>query len=148
MHRQIFLVGILAISLIGFSLVGDGSAITGHSFDSQFGKSGIIKPGHFLNPQNLAFDSENNLYVTDLGNARVQKFDSNGNFLSEWGSKGTGPGKFGHPSGIAILDDFVFVTDSRNHSVQKFDLDGNFITHWGQYGKDNGSLNSPREITA
>ena len=93
MHRQIFLVGILAISLIGFSLVGDGSAISGHSFDSQIGKSGITKPGHFLNPQHLTFDSENNLYVTDLGNARVQKFDSNGNFLSEWGSKGTGPGK-------------------------------------------------------
>ena len=85
-----------------------------------------LKPGSFLNPQHLAFDSENNLYVTDLGNARVQKFDFGGNFLSEWGSMGSEPGQFGHPSGIAISNEFVFVVDNRNHNVQKFDLDGNY----------------------
>jgi len=147
MHRQISLIVIFSILLIGVSFVGNGFADRAHSFDSDFGKYGISQPGSFLSPQHLAFDSENNLYVTDLGNARIQKFDSNGNFLLEWGSKGSEPGQFGHPSGIAISDEFVFVVDNLNNDIQKFDLDGNFITHWGQYGKDSGFFNSPRDIT-
>ena len=147
MHRQISLIVIFSILLIGVSFVGDGFAESSHIFDSDFGTYGILKPGSFLSPQHLAFDSENNLYVTDLGNARIQKFDSNGNFLSEWGSMGSEPSQFGHPSGIAISNEFVFVVDNRNHNVQKFDLDGNFITKWGSYGNDNGSFKSPRGIT-
>ena len=146
MHLQIFLIGILTISILGLSLIGNGFATGGNSFDSQFGKFGILTPGSFLGPQHLDFDSENNLYVTDLGNARIQKFDSNGNFLYEWGSKGSDSGKFSQPSGIAVSDGFVFVSDSRNHNIQKFDLNGNFVTNWGQFGKDNGSFNSPRDL--
>ena len=147
MHRQISLIVIFSILLIGVSFVGNGFAESAHIFDSEFGKYGILKPGSFLSPQHLAFDSENNLYVTDLGNTRVQKFDSSGNFLSEWGSMGSEPGQFGHPSGIAISNEFVFVVDNRNHNVQKFDFDGNFIAKWGSYGNDNGSFKSPRGIT-
>ena len=147
MHRQISLIVIFSILLIGVSFVGNGFAERAHSFDSDFGKYGITKSGSFLSPQHLAFDSEDNLYVTDLGNARVQKFDSNGNFLLEWGSIGTESGKFGHPSGIVIYDKFVFVVDNRNHNVQKFDLDGNFISKWGSYGSDNGFFKSPRGVT-
>ena len=147
MHRQISLIVIFSILLIGVSFVGNGFAESAPIFDSEFGKYGILKPGSFLSPQHLAFDSENNLYVTDLGNTRVQKFDSSGNFLSEWGSMGSEPGQFGHPSGIAISNEFVFVVDNRNHNVQKFDLDGNFIAKWGSYGNDNGSFKSPRGVT-
>jgi len=118
-----------------------------HNFESEWGTAGISKSGLFLSPQHIAIDSQDNVYVTDLGNARVQKFDSNGNFLTEWGSKGSQPGEFGHPTGIAISDDFVFVVDNRNHDIQKFDLDGNFITKIGGFGKDNGSFKSPRGIT-
>ena len=87
---------------------------------------GISKPGSFLSPQHLAFDSENNVYVTDLGNSRVQKFDSSGEFLTEWGTRGTNNGEFGHPTGIAIFGDFVFVVDNKNHNIQKFDLNVHF----------------------
>ena len=147
MYRQVSLIVISSILLIGVSFVSNGFADSAHSFDSDFGKYGISQPGSFLSPQHLAFDSENNLYVTDLGNARVQKFDSNGNFLLEWGSKGTESGKFGHPSGIVIYNEFVFVVDNRNHNVQKFDSNGNFLLEWGSYGSDNGSFKSPRGIT-
>ena len=147
MHRQISLIVTFSILLIGVSFVSTGFADSAHSFDSDFGKYGISQPGSFLSPQHLAFDSENNLYVTDLGNARVQKFDSSGNFLLEWGSVGTASGQFGHPSGITISGESVFVVDNRNHNVQKFDLDGNFLLKWGSYGNDNGFFKSPRGIT-
>ena len=65
----------------------------------------------------------------------------------EWGSKGSEPGKFDHPAGIVIYNEFVFVVDNGNNNVQKFDLDGNFISKWGSYGSDDGSFKSPRGIT-
>ncbi|MDC0159624.1 6-bladed beta-propeller, partial [Candidatus Nitrosopelagicus sp.] len=146
MHKEIFLIAMLSISLVGMTFVENSFADAGTQFHSTFGKHGISQPGFFLNPQSMAFDSENNLYITDLGNSRVQKFDSNGNFLFEWGSKGSIPGQFGYPTGIAISNESVFVVDNKNNNIQKFDLDGNFITYWGQYGKDSGSFNSPLGI--
>ena len=100
MHRQISLIVIFSILFIGVSFVGDGFADSTHSFDSDFGKYGISQPGSFLSPQHLAIDSENNVYVTDLGNSRVQKFDSAGNFLNEWGNRGTNSGEFGISVGL------------------------------------------------
>ena len=124
MHLQIVLVLALTVSLAGISYIENVDAASGHNFESQWGKAGISKSGFFLSPQHSAFDSENNVYVTDLGNSRVQKFDSTGNFLTEWGNRGTNSGEFGHPTGIAVSDEFVFVVDNKNHNIQKFSLDG------------------------
>ena len=51
-------------------------------------------PGTFRFPHDLTFDSNGNFYVVDAGNARIQKFDSAGNFLMSWGSFGSAPGRF------------------------------------------------------
>ena len=147
MHLQIFLVLALTVSLAGISYIENVNAASGHNFESQWGQAGIFKSGFFLSPQHLAFDSENNVYVTDLGNSRVQKFDSTGNFLIEWGNRGSSDGEFGHPTGIAVSNEFVFVVDNKNHDIQKFTLDGEFISKWGGFGKDNGFFKSPRGIT-
>lgn len=39
-------------------------------------------------------DSSGNVYVADTGNNRVQKFSSDGNYITEWGSAGSGNGQF------------------------------------------------------
>ena len=41
-------------------------------------------------PKGIATDSSGNVYVADMDNNRIQKFDSNGNFITKWGSHGTG----------------------------------------------------------
>ena len=38
-----------------------------------------------------------NVYVADTYNHRIKKFDSNGNFITKWGRKGTGDGQFDRP---------------------------------------------------
>jgi DNA-binding beta-propeller fold protein YncE len=40
--------------------------------------------GMFKNPQDIAVDSEGNVYVADTGNHRIQKFTSEGEFLMAW----------------------------------------------------------------
>ena len=58
-------------------------------------------------------DSSNNVYVTDIGNNCVEKFDSNGNYLTQWGSPGSGNGQFEYPEGIAVdSSNNVYVADS------------------------------------
>jgi len=87
------------------------------------------------------------VYVTDLGNKRVQKFDSDGTFLNAWGSGGTGAGQFNSPIGIAIGENYVFVVDSQLNKIQKFDTDGNFVTQWGKQGDGPGEFLLPNGIT-
>jgi hypothetical protein len=42
-------------------------------------------------------DSEGNLYIADQFNFRIQKFTSDGTFITKWGSEGEGDGQFLHP---------------------------------------------------
>jgi hypothetical protein len=77
-------------------------------FIKAFGKQGS-KPGEFLGPHALAFDSQGRLFVADRSNNRVQIFDKDMNFVDEWRH-------FGRPSGIWILkDDTLVVADSESN---------------------------------
>ena len=111
-----------------------------------FGMQGLVKSGVFTFPQYVAVDDSSNFYVTDLGNARVQKFDKNGEFLTSWGSKGMGNSEFHAPTGIAVGSGYVYVSDHELSFIKKFDLNGNFITSWGQTGSDVTKLKLPSGV--
>jgi tripartite motif-containing protein 71 len=71
--------------------------------------------GQFIDPGVIIVDSEGNTYVTDQGNNRVQKFDSDGNFVTKWGSEGSGEGQFNSPLGISLdFEGNVYVVDTGN----------------------------------
>ena len=68
-------------------------------------------------------------------------------FVSSWGTRGTGPGQFHDPTGIDAVDNNVFVADSRNGRIQVFDLEGNLVRMFGQPGNDLGELGRPMNLT-
>lgn len=84
--------------------------------------------GQFHAPYDIALDSQNNIYVTDVTSSFVQKFDSNGTFLKKWGGLGISNDQFISSHGIAIDDnDIVYVSDHGNNRIQVFDSDGNWL---------------------
>ena len=111
-----------------------------------FGSQGLVKTGAFTYPQYDAIDDTGNIYVTDLGNARVQKFDNTGEFVNSWGSKGTGKSEFHAPAGIAVGNGYVYVADHELNVVKKFDTNGNFISAWGSTGTEAGKLKLPNGV--
>ena len=80
--------------------------------------------------------------MTDIP-VRIQKFDNEGNFITKWGTEGTGDGQFYDSDGIAVdSENNVYVTDWGNDRVQKFDNEGNFITKWGTEGTGDGQFDN------
>ena len=67
----------------------------------------------------MAIDGSGNIYVADAGNNRIQKFDSSGAYLAQWGGPGSGNGQFYNPQGMAIDgSDNIYVHDYDNHRIQ------------------------------
>ncbi|NIM58397.1 MAG: 6-bladed beta-propeller [Candidatus Aminicenantes bacterium] len=56
----------------------------------------------FHSELDVAVDFELNIYVLDVRNHRLLKFDKNGNFIWKAGRKGQGPGEFRNPSEVAV----------------------------------------------
>ena len=104
-------------------------------------------------------DNEGNVYVSEQGNHRIQKFDSEGHQLTMWGSEcnletgdncvdpdNSGPlelgdGQFNVPNGIAVDPwDNVYVADVYNDRIQKFNSNGDYLLSF------EGDLAEPHDV--
>ncbi len=78
----------------------------------------LTSDGRLDDPHGLAVDSLDALYVTEMGTPRVQKFDSDGVFITEFGSDG-GQGQLNAPLGITVAaNGLVYVIDAENGRIQ------------------------------
>ncbi len=66
----------------------------------------------FRNPHALVFDSQGRLLVADRVNGRIQVFDQDGKWLTEYR-------QFNHPSGLFILPDDTLYASDYNSDGQK-----------------------------
>ena len=81
---------------------------------------------------NVAVLGDRSMYVADgYGNARVHRFDANGELEFSWGEPGSAPGQFNLPHGIAVDSaGTVYVADRENSRIQLFSPQGEYRTSW------------------
>jgi DNA-binding beta-propeller fold protein YncE len=80
-------------------------------------------------PTGIAIDFVGNVFVTDTGNDRVIKCDSEGRFLAESGGFGWEAGEFNRPTYIATDNGLnLYVVDAQNKRIQRLDQNLNFVS--------------------
>lgn len=101
---------------------------------ASFGKPGRGQ-GEFFNPRGITASSDGFIYVTDDAD-RIQKFDEQGQFISQWGipmdRDGIGAGELFKPAGIDVDEqNRIVVVDWGNHRAQIFSNEGLFQAVFG-----------------
>ncbi len=128
---------------VAFLLMLPGPAASGMDppqFLLEWGTRGNVE-GQLITPHGISVSADGDVYVADTGNNRIQKFNSEGAFITGWGESGAGIGQFNHPHGIAVAPDGnVYVGETGNARIQKFTSDGAFIRTWGTRGSGNGQF--------
>jgi len=93
-----------------------------------------------VNSNGVTIDSNGNILVCDPSNHKILKFNSEGGFISTFGSKGNGSGQFNVPYGITVNSKGnIIVSDNGNHRIQIFDSEGKFVSTFGSKGNGNGN---------
>lgn len=112
----------------------------------QWGEAGS-EPGQLKAPSGIEIDADDNVYVVDTGNDRVQKFTKDGEYILGWGCSGSEPGQFDRPWGMTIdREGFVYVADYGNDRVQKFTAGGEFVLSFGGAKEDGADLSHPANV--
>jgi hypothetical protein len=152
----------LLVALLCVLSCGALTAAPAVALPERFGTHGSRAGQISANPQGIAVEQESgDVYVADTGNARIDKFGPEGEFLLAWGwgvadgetqalqtctttcfigLEGSGAGEFfGGPEGIGVDNGVlslshgdVYVVDPRNNRVQKFGPNGEFLLMFGR----------------
>jgi NHL repeat len=124
------------------------------------------QPGQFSTPHSIAVDAQNNIYVADRGNRRIQVFDTAGKFVRQFtidvpipqdarpaiGNKPTattGTMAPGAPWAICITpapNQVLFASDAFPGRIYKLTLDGKILGVLGKSGKQLGQFGWIHEI--
>lgn len=90
----------------------------------------------FNRPTNLAFAPNGDFFVSDgYVNSRVVRFNKDGQYITQWGQKGTGDGEFNLVHDITLdSQGRIYVADRNNQRVQVFDQNGKFLSKWTDVG--------------
>lgn len=112
----------------------------------KFGKAGS-KEGELFYPTNMVIGTDSHLYVTEIGNFRVQKFTLDGKFVRKYGEIGDRPGQFARPKGVAVdREGNIYIVDAAFENIQIFDQEGRILLFFGQPGGNREDINLPTAI--
>lgn len=105
-------------------------------FIRHWGSTGT-EPGQFQGVKAIAIDAQGNVYVADSGNKRIQVFDADGTFKSQFGGIGT-------PLAMCMTrgaTQYLYVSHSgdpdgmEDAAIYKVRLDGTVVGKFGSAGK-------------
>ena len=113
----------------------------------RFGRFGAAHR-QFSQPGGIAVVEDDSLIIVDHGNHRIQKFASNGTFITSVGTQGSNPLQFQGPNGITYnyKTGKLYVTEFSGHRVQILNRDLTFFGTFGSQGSGNEQFQNPYDI--
>jgi streptogramin lyase len=89
-------------------------------------------PFDYGDPAVMAFFPNGDFLLADgYWNSRIVRYNARGEYMSEFGELGTGPGQFDLVHGVAIDENHrIYVGDRTNNRIQVFNEQGEFIEEW------------------
>lgn len=96
--------------------------------------------GQFLLPIDLTLVNQE-IYVVDFGNQRIQVFDGQGNYLKILKLEGVN-----QPVQIRLFNDHIYVVDRREAAVFVYDKELKLVRTLGGQGIKKGQLNAPGSV--
>ena len=138
---------------LAFGPGGDVFVVEGHGRGEgrvlRFNKAGDLvtswggngkAPGQFDQPHSLMV-KDNQIYVADRENRRVQIFDLNGKYIKEWAFKGL-------PCGLYLgSDGTMYLASGFAGQILKLDANGKAVGMFGQPGKGLGEFGEAHYMT-
>ena len=104
----------------------------------------------FDKPTGVATDGVN-IYISDFGNHRIQRFDRDLNYISSLSTRDTSDviSRFGYPLDVALseLGD-MFILDGENIRVMKFNAQNIFERAFGDMNAGGGKFQNPVKLVA
>lgn len=100
--------------------------------------------GEFSRPQSMVIDN-GLIYITDACNHRIVVYTTEGKWVRNMGSTGSGLGQFRFPYGLAEDNEgHLIVCEFGNNRVQMIDKEtGRGLKVWGRAGREPGELAYP-----
>lgn len=93
--------------------------------------------GYLHMPNSISF-ADNELYISDFAEGKINVYSQNGDFIRSIGSYGRGIGQFTRPKEIGFdKEDNLYVVDAAFENVQIFNKKGQLLTFFGQPGNMN-----------
>lgn len=144
--RGKMLLCLLSPGLLAFSTVDAGERKGPHVVLT-WGKKGD-KEGEFYSPIGIAINKKDEVFVTDLNNARVQKFSTEGKYLGGFDLPWDTPKRKTCQAGGIALDEKgnLYLSFMSQDKVAVYTEEGKLLRAWGKRGKGDGELHQPGGI--
>jgi len=116
---------------------GDNSVIRYTAAGQELWRVGTHGSGtnQFLNPRDVAVDSQGRVYVADTRNSRIVVLGANGSWLTTF--NGPTGDRISWPMGLTITDDVLYVADAGKKKARAFNLNGTQLNQWTGTGACN-----------
>lgn len=121
-------------------------SVDGKGFIASVGRPGD-GPGEFARAEGIGVDAQDQLYVADSCNHRIQVFSADGKFQRAFGRAGQGMGELSYPYDIRVdAQGRQFVCEFGNSRVQVFDGKDRPLEILGGPGAEPGRMSNPWSI--
>jgi len=137
----------LAVLLLMGQVRLPAEGVDPYRFLLSWGKRGD-KPGEFYSPIGIAINRKDEVFVTDLNNARLQKFSAEGEYLGGFDLKWDAPDRKSTQAGGIAVDEKnrIYLSFMVQDKIAVYTETGTLVREWGRRGTGDGEFHQPGGI--